>query len=80
MKSAILVKSKKALVVDNIEIPKQLFYGQVLVKIKYSGICGSQINDVLIEDEKKILQLKDFKKNILKLSYGKKNHFLVKII
>ena len=39
-----------------------------------------KINDVLIEDEKKILQLKDFKKNILKLSYGKKNHFLVKII
>ena len=41
---------------------------------------GFKINDVLIEDEKKILQLKDFKKNILKLSYGKKNHFLVKII
>ena len=41
---------------------------------------GFKIDDVLIEDEKKILQLKDFKKNILKLSYGKKNHFLVKII
>lgn len=46
MKSAILVKSKKALVVDNIELPQQLFYGQVLVKIKYSGICGSQINEI----------------------------------
>ena len=41
---------------------------------------GFKINDVLIKDEKKILQLKDFKKNILKLSYGKKKHYLVKII
>ena len=27
-----------------------------------------------------LIQLKDFKKNILKLSYGKKKHYLVKII
>ena len=33
-----------------------------------------------VYDEKKMLQLKDFKENILKLSYGKKKHFLVKII
>ena len=41
---------------------------------------GFKIDDVVIENEKKILSKKDFKKNILKLSYGKKNHFLVKII
>ena len=41
---------------------------------------GFKINDVVIEDEKKILQLKDFKNNILKLSYGKKKHYLIKII
>ena len=41
---------------------------------------GLKINDVLVEDEKKTLQIKDFKKNILKLSYGKKKHYLVKII
>ena len=41
---------------------------------------GIKINDIVIEDEKKMLQLKDFKENILKLSYGKKKHFLVKII
>ncbi len=41
---------------------------------------GLKINDVVIESEKKILQLKDFKKNVLKLSYGKKKHYLVKII
>ena len=41
---------------------------------------GFKIDDVVIDNEKKILKAKDFKKNILKLSYGKKNHFLVKII
>ena len=41
---------------------------------------GLKIDDVVVVDEKKILQLKDFKKKILKLSYGKKKHFLVKII
>ncbi len=41
---------------------------------------GFKIDDVVIHDEKKIILLNDFKKNILKLSYGKKKHFLVKII
>ena len=41
---------------------------------------GFRLNDKVIEDEKKILKLKDFKDNTLKLSYGKKKHFLVKII
>ena len=41
---------------------------------------GFKIEDIIIDDDKKILQLKDFKKNILKLSYGKKKHYLIKII
>ena len=41
---------------------------------------GFKIDGIVLEDEKKILQVKDFKKNFLKLSYGKKNHYLVKII
>jgi tyrosyl-tRNA synthetase len=41
---------------------------------------GLRIDGVLIVDDKKILQLKDFKNKILKLSYGKKKHYLVKII
>ena len=41
---------------------------------------GIKIDDKIIEDEKKMIQLKDFKENILKLSYGKKKHYLVKII
>jgi len=41
---------------------------------------GFKIDDVVIHDDKKILKLKDFKNNAFKLSYGKKKHFLVKII
>ena len=41
---------------------------------------GIKIDNVLLVDEKKILQLKDFKNKIFKLSYGKKKHYLVKII
>ena len=40
---------------------------------------GLKINDIVIDEEKKIIQPKDFKKNILKLSYGKKKHYLFKI-
>ena len=46
MKSAILVKSKKPLIIDDVSLPKDLEFGQVLVKIFYSGICGSQINEI----------------------------------
>ena len=41
---------------------------------------GFKINDKTIEDDKKIIQISDFKNSILKLSYGKKKHFLIKII
>jgi len=45
MKAAILIKQKQNLVIDEIEIPK-LQYGQVLVKVVCSGICGSQIGEI----------------------------------
>ncbi len=41
---------------------------------------GLKIDDVVIEDDKKTLKLKEFKENNFKLSYGKKKHYLVKII
>ena len=41
---------------------------------------GFKIDGAIIEDEKKVIRLNDFKNNILKLSYGKKKHYLVKII
>ena len=45
-KAAILTEHNQPLLIsDNIEIPA-LAYGQVLVKIRYSGICGSQIMEI----------------------------------
>ena len=38
---------------------------------------GFKLNDKVIDDEKKILRLKDFEKNTLKLSYGKKKHYII---
>ena len=40
---------------------------------------GFKINDLIVENDKKIIQLNDFENDVLKLSYGKKKHFLVKI-
>ena len=44
-KAAILVELKKPLVIEEIEAPP-LRFGQVLVKILCSGICGAQMNEI----------------------------------
>jgi S-(hydroxymethyl)glutathione dehydrogenase/alcohol dehydrogenase len=46
MKAAILVETKQPLIVAEIDLPRELKYGQVLVKVHYSSICGSQINEI----------------------------------
>jgi S-(hydroxymethyl)glutathione dehydrogenase/alcohol dehydrogenase len=46
MNAAILVEQHKPLVVADIDIPEQLSFGQVLVKVHYSGICGAQLNEI----------------------------------
>ena len=46
MKAAILVEQRKPLVIDEVELPQVLEVGQVLVKIHFSGICGSQIGEI----------------------------------
>lgn len=46
MKAAILVEQRKPLVIDEIELPPTLDIGQVLVKVHFSGICGSQIGEI----------------------------------
>lgn len=43
--AAVLVKTKHPLEIMDIEVPK-LKYGQVLVEIKYSGACGTQISEI----------------------------------
>ena len=46
MKAAIVVNSRSNLEVADIEVPQELLYGQVLVKVFFSGICGAQINEI----------------------------------
>ena len=46
IKAAILVEQKKPLIITEIDTPKELTVGQVLVKIDYSGICGSQLGEI----------------------------------
>ena len=42
---------------------------------------GIKINDILVQDEKKIISVDDFKENnYIKVSYGKKKHFIIKFI
>ena len=46
MKAAILVEQRKPLIIAEIELPQALDVGQVLVKVHYSGICGSQLGEI----------------------------------
>ncbi len=46
MKAAILTELNKPLVVADISLPKNLSFGQVRVKVFYSGICGAQLNEI----------------------------------
>ena len=46
MKAAVLVELNKPLVVADISLPTTLSFGQVRVKICYSGICGAQLNEI----------------------------------
>ncbi len=46
MKAAILVEQNKPLIIDEVGVPDGLQYGQVLVKVVCSGICGSQIGEI----------------------------------
>ncbi len=45
-KAAILAESRKPLIIDEITLPDRLDYGQVLVKVLTSSICGAQINEI----------------------------------
>jgi S-(hydroxymethyl)glutathione dehydrogenase/alcohol dehydrogenase len=46
MKAAILVEQRKPLVIDEVQLPQTLEVGQVLVKVHFSGICGSQVGEI----------------------------------
>lgn len=44
--AAILHEQRQPLIVDAVELPKKLSFGQVLVKIHTTTICGSQLNEI----------------------------------
>lgn len=46
MKAAVLTELKAPLVIAELAMPPALDVGQVLVKIHYSGICGSQLGEI----------------------------------
>lgn len=45
-KAAILVEQQAPLEIADLELPEELSFGQVLVQVRYSGICGAQINEI----------------------------------
>ncbi len=44
--AAILVEQHAPLVVDTVQLPAELNFGQVLVRLSFSGICGAQIGEI----------------------------------
>ena len=46
MKAAILTQLGAPLVLADIELPAELTYGQVLVRVLVSGLCGSQLGEI----------------------------------
>ncbi|MFA5159625.1 MAG: zinc-binding dehydrogenase [Candidatus Omnitrophota bacterium] len=46
MKAAVLIELKTPLVIAELQMPETLAVGQVLVKIHFSGICGSQLGEI----------------------------------
>ena len=46
MKAAVLTELKAPLTIAELQMPEVLAVGQVLVKIHFSGICGSQLGEI----------------------------------
>lgn len=46
MKAAILVEQRAPLAIAEVGLPATLDVGQVLVRVHYSGICGSQLGEI----------------------------------
>ena len=39
-----------------------------------------KLNNDILTDENKTISIGDFNKNVLKISFGKKKHYLIKVI
>ena len=78
------IKIKKKELEKGIKILELLFKSKIMSSknearraIKGNGI---KINNITLNDENRVISIKDFSENILKISFGKKKHFLIKII
>ena len=45
-KAAILSESNQPLIIEDVVFNGPLKFGQILVKVEYSGICGKQIEEI----------------------------------
>ena len=45
-RAAILAETASPLVLDEVELPEELGFGQVLVRVHFSGVCGSQLGEI----------------------------------
>ncbi|MEK6236107.1 MAG: zinc-binding dehydrogenase [Planctomycetales bacterium] len=46
MRAAILTEQKRPLTMATVELPEELLYGQVLVRVDCTGVCGSQLGEI----------------------------------
>ena len=75
---------KKAKLKDGITIIELLYESKIMnskSEIRRAiNEKGIKINDILVKNVKKIIELNDFKENgCVKISYGKKKHFIIKL-
>ena len=78
------IKVKESLISNGIEILEFLAINKITSSksearrvIENNGI---RLNDVTLKDIKKVLRKEDFKENYIKISFGKKKHYKVKIV
>ncbi len=78
------IKIKKESLIDGYKILEILTHNDIFSSKSEArrAIKGNalKINNIVINDDKKIIKDKDFKDKILKISFGKKKHYLLKII
>ncbi len=78
------IKYKKEELNKGIKILELLFSGKIMSSKSEArrAIKGKaiKINNIILNDENRIISTKDFSEKVLKISFGKKKHYLIKII
>ena len=46
MRAAILEAQRRPLLIDEVELPDRLAFGQVLVQVRFTSVCGSQLGEI----------------------------------